>query len=1133
VILPRSQCPSREELSAYSLGELSEERLQEIAGHVEGCAGCEEALRALDGVMDGVISSLRTLAQAPSAAAMPAAVPQRIGKYEILSTLGVGGMGIVFKARDIELGREVALKKMLGGRFAREDYRQRFLAEARALARLQHPHIVQIHDFGEHEGQPYFVLEYVPGGSLSDRLAGKPQPPVQAARWAETLARAVQYAHDQGIIHRDLKPSNVLLTLDDQPRLCDFGLAKLLESSDLRTRSGVAVGTPEYMAPEQTEGPEGVAGPAADLYGLGAVLYTLLTGRPPFRAASELDTVMLVRTQEPVRPGRLQPTVPSDLDTICLKCLEKEPRRRYPSALALAEDLRRFLAGEPIQARPVGALTRTWKWAKRRPALAGLILTVALAFGLGLPAVTLLWRQAEAARQNEAGARREEQQARRQAEKTLYFSRLALAHQHLENDHLDDAVRLLEACPAGLRGWEWYYLDRQAHAALFTLLHKDGEHEQSFWAHDLSFCPDGRHVAVARGLPGGLASLPADAHFTTPGNVEVWDVIDGKLEKTLKSKKAAVLSVASSLDGRSLAWGCVDGSAWLADVESSKQVPVLEPGPGGMQCVRFAPDSKWLAVSRRDRIVLWDMAACKRVCTWPLGVQGTALVFGLDGGLYISSPGHPLAHLGRGGEGVREVPIPGLHDRTCAALAIDRDGGRLALAPERRLDAPDAHRILIWDLQKSRLVADLVGHRGPINRVAFGPGDLVASGSEDGTVRLWNPKSAAQEWVFQGHPMGVTAVAFSPDGQRLVSASKDGSVRVWDVRRDPRGLHFPALVAAPGEAFGHLAFAADNHSLIVVQKAAGPMVRLWDAWTGQKLEEHALTLHDDHANPARAISLSAFGKRLACRDATDENVVKVWDTPTGAELAVCRGHTRPLRAAALSPDGRRLASAAANLPHQNSGRDPVELLVWDVASAKVVQRLSVPALWIDALAFSPEGHRLAASVRLSPPGREQLGFDSPAEVLVWDLSSGDLVCRIGNIQGMFPVLAFNPAGDRLAGTGYHAETIYVWEVPGGKELFRHSAGVLLTSAAYSPDGRRLAITGFDGRVTLLDADSGLEALTLHGLGPRGTGHYNFTARAVFSPDGRRLAANDWDGTVTVWDAGEKYHPAGMPPDVGP
>jgi serine/threonine-protein kinase len=302
----------------------------------------------------------------------------RVPGYEVESLLGRGGMGVVFRARHLRLGRVVALKMTLGGAYAGPDELERFQREAEVVARLRHPHIVQIYDIGDSEGRPYFTMEYVAGGSLAERLAGRPQPPREAAALLATLAEAVGAAHQAGIVHRDLKPANVLLAADGTPRISDFGLARLLDDEAGLTRTGGVAGTPSYMAPEQAAGQRLAVGPAADVYALGAILYEALAGRPPFRAGTAAETLSQVISQDPAPPSRWNARAPRDLEIICLKCLHKQPLGRYPSAAALAEDLQRFLVGEAIHARPEGRLGRVARRVRRRPALATALVAAAL-----------------------------------------------------------------------------------------------------------------------------------------------------------------------------------------------------------------------------------------------------------------------------------------------------------------------------------------------------------------------------------------------------------------------------------------------------------------------------------------------------------------------------------------------------------------------------------------------------------------------------------------------------------------------------------------------------------------------------------------------------------------------------------
>jgi tetratricopeptide (TPR) repeat protein len=343
-------------------------------------------------------------AGSPRAAAVPARLPDIPG-YEIVGELGHGGMGVVYKARQTQLGRMVALKMILAGGMAGQDELARFRTEAEAIARLQHANIVQIHEVGEQDGRPFFSLEFCGGGSLADKLNGTPLPADEAARLVETLAHAMQAAHEAHVIHRDLKPANVLLTADGTPKITDFGLAKKLDVPG-QTYTGVVMGTPSYMAPEQADGQKDV-GTAADVYALGAILYELLTGRPPFKAATTLDTILQVKYDEPVPPRQLQSKVPRDLETICLKCLQKKPNARYARALDLAEDLHRFRAGEPIHARPPGPLERGWKLARRYPGWAAALVVFAAGFVITAVLANVAKQQAERAKQEAARAERE------------------------------------------------------------------------------------------------------------------------------------------------------------------------------------------------------------------------------------------------------------------------------------------------------------------------------------------------------------------------------------------------------------------------------------------------------------------------------------------------------------------------------------------------------------------------------------------------------------------------------------------------------------------------------------------------------------------------------------------------------
>jgi hypothetical protein len=392
-----------------------------VQQHVDACPACQQELRRLVGGAPGPLGALvaepETLRPpAAGVAASPAAATVEVPGYEVLAEVGRGGMGVVYKARQLRPDRIVALKMLLAGRQAGQQERTRFLHEAEAVARLQHPHIVALYEAGQHGDLPYFTLEFVAGGSLADVLRGKPLPPGDAARLVEQVARAANYAHERGVFHRDLKPGNILLQMADAsvpletqppseegrilrlhsatPKITDFGLARNMAGNPALTPTGAVLGTPSYMPPEQAQGVPQQVGAAADVYALGAILYECLTGRPPFQGPTPADTLLQVMQNEPAPPSVLQRGVPRDLETICLKCLRKEPHRRYASALGLAEDLRRFQAGEPIRARPVGRGERLAKWCRRHPGVAALSAAMVLLVLVAGSLVTWHWRHA-------------------------------------------------------------------------------------------------------------------------------------------------------------------------------------------------------------------------------------------------------------------------------------------------------------------------------------------------------------------------------------------------------------------------------------------------------------------------------------------------------------------------------------------------------------------------------------------------------------------------------------------------------------------------------------------------------------------------------------------------------------------
>jgi hypothetical protein len=490
-------------------------------------------------------------------------------------------MAVVYEARQLRLNRRVALKMIRAGEHASPEQLVRFCAEGQIVAGLRHPHIVQIYEVGTYRRQPYLALELLEGGSLAEAQGGKPQEARAAAGLVETLALATDYAHGRGIVHRDLNPANVLLTGDGTPKIADFGLAKHLDQDQRLTKTGHVMGTPCYMAPEQVRGENDRVGPLTDVYALGAILYELLTGRPPFQAPTSLEVLNQVGELDPVPPSRLLPGVPRDLEVICMKCLEKEPARRYGSARALADDLRRFLGGEPIQARAVSVLERAWRWARRRPAPAALLTFVLLVAGVGFPGVTWLWREAVGAR-NEARAERNRSQ--QQTADLLLERGLGAAQQGEVAKGLHWMLESLKATPAGADDFRRVVRTNLAAWSHQTcgirhLLNPADE------VHAVALSPDGKTVVTGCGR----------------GGIQRWDALTGQPQGALIRPPGNVLCLAYSPDGKTFlagggSWGSDPGEVdcWIRRWDAATGEPLGEPVAQHLRvwACAYSPDGK-------------------------------------------------------------------------------------------------------------------------------------------------------------------------------------------------------------------------------------------------------------------------------------------------------------------------------------------------------------------------------------------------------------------------------------------------------------------------------------------------------------------------------------------------------------
>jgi WD40 repeat protein len=1025
------------------------------------------------------------------------------GGYSLIRKLASGGMGVVYLARQESLRRSVALKMILAGDHASEEEIRRFRQEAEAAAQLDHSGIVPIFEVGENAGLHYFSMAYVAGGSLADRLKKGPLPSGQAVEIVRQIAEAVAYAHQRGIIHRDLKPANILMDEEGHPKVSDFGLAKQVSGLSQLTMTGQVMGTPSYMAPEQAAGRTGEVGPASDLYSLGALLYCLVTGRPPFQAASPVETLRQVLSQEPVSPRQLNASVSRDLETVCLKCLQKEPNKRYGNAAALAEDLRRIRAGEPILARPVGTAERLWRWCRRNPAIAGLSAAVACTLLAGILISSLFAAQAI---QKEAQARR----AQALSDRRWYAAEVGLAWQDWEKGGIEAVRRRLDALVprAGgpdLRGFEWYYLNRLCHLELRTLRGSSGP------LRSVAFSPDGRLLASAGG----------STDSGRPGTIQLWDSANGQLIRSWEAHGESARVVAFSPDGQRIVSSSggmrnQPGEVKLWDSDSGAELRRFSGPSAPIHGVAFSRDGRLLAAasggydamgrSLPGEVLVWEVdqgRLVQRLLGHPHSVL--AVAFSPDGHRVASSDSSGVVKIwdaASGDEITSPVPIEERDRSTVTSLAFSPDGRLFAAGGlDRTIRFWDASR---WDARPAEPQKPLFTllHPSPVHGLAFSPdGNGLAAAYEDHTVRAWDLRTRTIRLTLRGHVGIVSSVAFSPDGWRLASASHDETIKVWDATRDRRTMPLRDRQAQIREVYA-LTISRDGRWL--ASASADRAARIWDLSTGLVVR----TLRG-HTDSIRELAFSPDGRWLATGG--DDHSVIIWDTASGERRRSLTGFPRLVSGVAFSPDGRWLAcstggwKATGSVQLFNLGRDG------EVISLATGGKGDAQPGYIE-LAFSPNGRRLAA------------GCDD-STIRVWDLDSrGPARVLPGHSAPVLDV-AYSPDGRWLASAAADG-AVKLWDAATGATiatLSGHSARV--GSIAFDPDGRRLASAGLDLAVRFWDPVTLEQDPRAQEIGSLGVPWA--PAGVAFHPDGRRLAiggsfvsASDLtlDHSLAIWDA---------------
>jgi WD40 repeat protein len=1037
------------------------------------------------------------------------------GDYELLEEIARGGMGTVFKARQTSLNRLVAIKLISAGALATEELVKRFKAEAESTASLAHPNIVPIFEIGQHEGHHYFSMGFIEGPNLrealsahtsppetarastrtTDRTSRQSEPPHQssyepqkAAQLLVALARAVHYAHRRGVLHRDIKPSNVLLDANGTPHLTDFGLAKFIEDGSTLTHTNEVIGTPAYMSPEQALGKSRDVTTATDVYGLGAVLYETLTGSPPFSGDTSIETLRRVIDREPRAPSILNPKVDRDLETICLKCLSKEPEGRYVSAVALAEDLEHWLRDEPILARRVSLLERATKWANRQPVLAACVVLLLVVLFLGTCGVLWQWRRAEYANRQTTQSNDHLRRALNQMDSI----QLQRAEEYIAEDSRAEAMSrwalLLRTNPSNRLA---------AERLMSSLSHRT-------WAR-LS-CPPMEH---SNRLTFAWFSLDGRLVVTSAADntASVWSSDTGRRVAGPLFHAAEINTAIFSWDGKWVVTASKDKTARIWNVETGAQVGEPLQHDADVTSAQFSPDGKMVLTTRGHLALLWSAETGQRI--------GATL----EGGNYIydvrfNPTGDRVALASHNGESQLWDVASGVclhrfkHESSVYTVAFSPDGSKLVTTSRdktarvwnvqsgqplgealQHADAvigaefsPDSQRIVtasrdqtaqIWDAQTGQKIGSPLKHKDVVRMAMFSPDGLrVVTASWDKTARVWDALSGQPLTEPLIHGDRLFFAGFFPDGERILTAANGNSALIWQV------IGTPALTIRFKNDVGSVEFNLGDNQIVIASD--GSDTRVWDPWTGRPLTPPLVHTTNRRVNYA---VFSRDGRRVAT--ASEDGTARIWNSGDGEPVTKPLEHEGEVYHAEFNSAGTKLLTCS-----------PYKSVVWEAEGQHT------------KVTFVHEAPRSSAG--FSPDGESLVTFSQTSGAQVWNTYTGKPVTPAMVHAEKMTSARFSPDGRSILTTAQDA-AFFIWDAQTGR---RSSGGYLhrqwIEHAVYSPNGKYVLTSTKVYGAQIWDLQSGSSIVGEFGM-------RDFINNADFVPDGSKVMIVYADGSLQLWN----------------